>query len=505
MGVVWLARDGLLDRDVAVKEMLLPADGADTGDAVDQLASRVMREAQAAARLRHPGIITVHDVIVDDGRPWIIMELVGGRSLAQVIAEAGALGEQQAAMIGVRVLDALQAAHRRGILHRDVKPSNILLDGDRVVLTDFGIAAVDGATALTATGQMVGSPEYLPPERVSGRPATAAGDLWALGVTLFQTVTGHSPFRREDVPSTFAAVLHGRVARPAGTDRLWPVLKGLLAKDPARRLTADRAAELLAKAGQPAAASQAAAPSSPALTSPSAGGTVARIWSTRTVRWAGIPVAIAVIIAAALIWVMPDGRDRGPRGGTAAAPSPSTVTSSSPAVPPVRNLPPPPPGFTTVTSFKTFVFALPQPWVEENLVWANQDDSRAGSLLRARPSVETPSGTDTRISAAAYLTLAHERMPKGSYHRIRLTGVAVPPGASSAAEWEYTSVLPQYVAKHGERRFSHTLTRALALPTGKIIMLSVSVTSESAEALDRDWQQHRPTLTQITGSLRQLV
>ncbi|MCY1139166.1 serine/threonine-protein kinase [Actinoplanes sp. Pm04-4] len=144
------------------------------------------------------------------------------------------------------VLDALRAAHREGILHRDVKPANILLDGDRVVLTDFGIAAIDDATALTATGQLVGSPSYLAPERINGKPATTAGDLWALGVTLYAALTGTSPFQREDTQATFAAVLTSRPTPPAYGGKVWPVIKGLLEKDPARRLTADQARPLLA-------------------------------------------------------------------------------------------------------------------------------------------------------------------------------------------------------------------------------------------------------------------
>jgi len=248
MGVVWQARDGLLHRDVAIKEIYLPF----TGDnPADPLMRRALREAQAAAQLRHPGIITVHDVVTDDGRPWIVMELVGGRSLAEVIRAQGVLSAWRAAQIGLRVLDALRAAHRHGILHRDVKPANILLDEDRVVLTDFGIAAVDGATILTATGQMVGSPSYLSPERINGRPATPAADLWALGVTLYATVTGRPPFHGEDTQATLAAVLTSQPQPPAHAGQLWPVIKGLLAKDADQRLTADQAAPLLAIAAQP--------------------------------------------------------------------------------------------------------------------------------------------------------------------------------------------------------------------------------------------------------------
>jgi serine/threonine protein kinase len=260
MGAVWSADDELLGRAVAVKEIWFPATGDEPVSPADPLVRRALREAQAAARLRHPGIVTVYDVVIEAGRPWIIMELIDGQSLADAIREHGLLTERRTAEIGLQVLDALQAAHRAGIAHRDVKPANIMLAADRVVLTDFGIAAIDDATALTATGHMVGSPAYLAPERINGEPATAAGDLWALGVTLYTAVTGRSPFRREDTQSTFAAILNSRPATPAHAGRLWPVIKGLLAKDPARRLTAEQARTVLARAAVPAGGSAEATP-----------------------------------------------------------------------------------------------------------------------------------------------------------------------------------------------------------------------------------------------------
>jgi eukaryotic-like serine/threonine-protein kinase len=251
MGAVWQARDTLLDRDVAIKEIYLPAaGGGGPATATDPLTLRALREAKAAAQLRHPGIITVYDVVTDDDRPWIVMELIGGRSMAEAILDQGVLPVWQAAEIGLRVLEALRAAHRRGILHRDVKPANILLDEDRVVLTDFGIAAIDGATILTGTGQMLGSPSYLSPERVNGQAATAAADLWGLGVTLYAAVTGRSPFQREDTQATLAAVLTSQPEPPAHAGQLWPVIKGFLVKDPGQRLTVDQAAPLLASAAQ---------------------------------------------------------------------------------------------------------------------------------------------------------------------------------------------------------------------------------------------------------------
>ena len=252
MGAVWHAHDTLLGRDVAIKEIWHPTAGSAPVDPADPFIARALREARAAARLRHPGIVTVHDVVTDEGRPWIVMELINGRSLAQAIQDHGLLSERQTAEIGLHVLDALRAAHREGVAHRDVKPANILLDTDRVVLTDFGIAAIEDATALTATGQMVGSPAYLAPERINGLPATAAADLWAVGVTLYAAVTGRSPFQRDDTQATFAAILTSRPTPPAHAGRLWPVIKDLLIKDPARRLTTEQALRLLANVAYPA-------------------------------------------------------------------------------------------------------------------------------------------------------------------------------------------------------------------------------------------------------------
>lgn len=246
MGAVWQAQDTLLHRTVAIKEIWLPTTGDGPVDPADPLVRRAIREARAAARLRHPGIVTIHDVVSDNGRPWIIMELIGGRSLAEAIGEHGLLTEQRTAQIGLDVLDALQAAHREGISHRDVKPANILLGADRAVLTDFGIAALEDASTLTVTGQLVGSPAYLAPERINGRPATPAADLWALGVTLYTALTGVSPFQRGDTQATLAAILHSKPNPPAHAGRLWPVIKGLLDKDPAGRLTAEKARALLA-------------------------------------------------------------------------------------------------------------------------------------------------------------------------------------------------------------------------------------------------------------------
>ncbi|MGH3380244.1 MAG: serine/threonine-protein kinase, partial [Actinoallomurus sp.] len=230
MGTVWRAYDHVLGRTVAVKELSLPR-----GIAADHraaLCERAIREARVSSRLRHGSIIRVHDVIAEDDRPWIVMELLTGRALD----EAGPLPPGRVAEVGLAVLAALGAAHAQGVLHRDVKPGNIFLcDDGRVVLADFGIATLVGDTSLTASGGLVGSPGYIAPERLRTDHAGPPSDLWSLGAALYTAVEGRPPFDRR----TVAAVLTEEPRPPERAGPLGPVLSAMLAKDPARRPPAD--------------------------------------------------------------------------------------------------------------------------------------------------------------------------------------------------------------------------------------------------------------------------
>lgn len=250
MGTVWRAKDETVDREVAVKEPRVPDHLPDRERA--NAFERMRREARAAARLDHPAVVNVHDVAVVDGQPWIVMELVHGRSLGDALQE-GTLGAREAARIGLEVLGALEAAHAAGILHRDVKPDNVLLGRhDRVVLTDFGIAQIEGETNLTDTGGFVGSPEYIAPERVLGQRPGPASDLWSLGVVLYAATEGVSPFRRSNTPATLQSVLNATPAAPASASGpLADVITGLLQKDPARRPNAAQVRALLETAAHP--------------------------------------------------------------------------------------------------------------------------------------------------------------------------------------------------------------------------------------------------------------
>ncbi|MET8978747.1 serine/threonine-protein kinase [Streptomyces sp. NPDC004539] len=240
MGTVWRARDEVLHREVAVKEVRAPA-GLSTPE-VERMYARLEREAWAAARVANRNVVTVYDVATQDGRPWIVMELVRGISLAELLDAEGPLPPARAAYIGAEVLSALKAAHDAGVLHRDVKPANVLLSNDdRVVLTDFGIASVEGSSAITMTGEVIGSPEFLSPERALGRTPGPESDLWSLGVLLYATVEGYSPFRQDTPLSTLRAIVDEELPPPRRAGPLAPVIEGLLRKDPAGRLTADLA------------------------------------------------------------------------------------------------------------------------------------------------------------------------------------------------------------------------------------------------------------------------
>ncbi|MFF4277100.1 serine/threonine-protein kinase [Streptomyces sp. NPDC001536] len=249
MGVVWRAVDEVLGREVAVKELRTYTDSE--GPELAGLRLRMQREARAAARVRHPGVVAVHDVTEVDGRPLIVMELVDGPSLDDVLRERGTLDPGEAAGIGAKVMDALAAAHRVGVLHRDVKPGNILLDrSGRVVLTDFGIATMEdpgdgSATHLTHSGELVGSLDYLAPERAQGANPGPASDIWALGATLYAAVEGSSPFRRTSTFSTLTAIVTEPLPEPARAGTLGPVLRRLMDKRPEGRPEAEEARELL--------------------------------------------------------------------------------------------------------------------------------------------------------------------------------------------------------------------------------------------------------------------
>ncbi|MCW2573447.1 MAG: putative serine/threonine protein kinase [Frankiales bacterium] len=267
MGTVWRAQDVVLGREVAVKEVTFPLGVSD--DERDVLRERTRREARAAARLDHPSAVTVYDVAEEDGVPFLVMELVEARTLAEVVRSDGPLSPRRTAELGLAVLGALEAAHEQGIVHRDVKPGNVLLRADgRVVLTDFGIATFSGDSSITSTGLLLGSPSYIAPERARGEVPGPPSDLWSLGATLFTAVEGRPPFDKGQPLPTLTEVVTGVHAPFVAAGALATVLDGLLEKDPELRYDARaaRAAFERILADQDAGDTVAAEPAEPATT-----------------------------------------------------------------------------------------------------------------------------------------------------------------------------------------------------------------------------------------------
>ncbi len=240
-GTVWRGHDELLDRAVAIKELRLPEDLSEDDRVV--FYRRTLREARAPAQLRTHSIVEVYDVVIEQGRPWIVMEMIEAPSLEQLIERSGPLPPERVAHIGRALLDALNTAHKAGIVHRDLKPSNVLLDGDRVVLTDFGLAFSSGSASLTKTGHFMGSPAYVAPEVAAGEKATPRSDLWSLGATLYAALEGRPPFERENVMATLSALANESTPSPQNAGALAPVITGLLEKNPTRRLSHARAVD----------------------------------------------------------------------------------------------------------------------------------------------------------------------------------------------------------------------------------------------------------------------
>ncbi|MFI2909539.1 protein kinase [Streptomyces sp. PDY-4] len=376
MGRVWRAHDEVLHRSVAIKELTAALYVSDSEQAT--LLARTRAEARAAARINHSAVVTVHDVLEHDGRPWIVMELVEGRSLADAVKDEERVDPREAARIGLWVLRALRAAHTAGVLHRDVKPGNVLLGRDgRVLLTDFGIAQIDGDTAITRTGEVVGSVDYLAPERVRGHDPGPASDLWALGATLYTAVEGTSPFRRTSPLTTMQAVVEEEAGEPRHAGPLAPVIGALLRKDPATRPDAARTEQMLAEAAEgrrpqaaqeyiPTRAVDAHVPL-PYETRPEAAPRYPKGGATAVVpqpygpaaaprrRVRGRVIALVVVLAAIVgggtAVLLQQGEERG--GGTTAGPSPTVTSEPAP----------------TETGTSESPGSLPEGWVRRTDPW----------------------------------------------------------------------------------------------------------------------------------------
>ncbi|MFG1777546.1 serine/threonine-protein kinase [Micromonospora sp. NPDC049051] len=399
MGVVWRAEDTLLDREVAVKELLLPA-GLNESERL-ALRERAIIEARAAGRLNHPGIVTIHDVLLEDGRPWIVMGLVDGPSLHTVVCEDGPLSPRRTAEIGAGLLAALKVAHDAGILHRDIKPQNVLLDRDgRAVITDFGIAAVVGATrGLTGTGSVLGTLGYVPPERLTGRGAEPASDLWSLGATLYFAVEGRPAYDTDDPAELIAAVLSRDPAPAERAGSLNPTLLGLMARRPDARPSAEEAAARLREVAAGVTADSRltvrVTPRTARLSGslpPAKGGTRARRFSrARIAGTSGIAMLASAGLLAAGYALALARVDSGETVGGGATGSPSaTVTPSSSGSPAAR-------GFTASPNACLYLTDHPRviaPLVPRAKLWAMHKSTNSCSW---EPSQE-PDGEITRLS-----------------------------------------------------------------------------------------------------------
>ncbi|MDT0450700.1 serine/threonine-protein kinase [Streptomyces hesseae] len=442
MGTVWRAMDELLAREVAVKELHVDEQPSERETRAQY--GRMLREARAVALIRHPNVIVMHDIVEQDGRPWIVMELIDGRSLSGLMSAEGPVGVQEAARIGIALLGALRAAHARGVLHRDIKPPNVLLEETtgRVVLTDFGIAQVSGVTTITETGAFVGSPEYTAPERMSGGRAGPESDLWSLGVLLCTVLSGESPFHRDSLGGILHAVVYDEIRPPAAAGPLLPVVRGLLERDPARRMAADEAEALLRAFLEAGRLPPDRLPTRPALPlvprTPALSGNhprTALMVALTVVALAGMGAGAAALL------MKEDGAKRGladgkPPFSAPLTPGASAAVSVSPSTPP----PPPasasvtaPAGYRSVQDPAGFAFAVPDGFTRSLepprvFYYSPGKDFRIGFLIQ--DVQEGGPITAMRASAA----LAPDRYPgyrDGKVERTELRG-------HRAASWEFT-------------------------------------------------------------------
>lgn len=370
MGTVWRAHDTRLNREVAIKEVLLPHDMPPRER--ERARARMIREAQAAARVSHPSVVTVHDVLEVDGIPFIVMELLDGESLRERLHRAGPLSEADVERIARPLLEALWAAHRAGVIHRDVKPANIMLTsgGTRPVLTDFGIANLPdhGGTALTGTGAILGTAAYAAPERLEHDDHGAVSDLWSLGATLFAALAGESPFKRDTITSTLTAVLTQPIPPVPARGRSASVIAGLLERDPRRRLVPERALSLLD------------APAAPVAPSPG---------RSRSLLFVGGATVLAVLVLGAFtVWFVfssSNGQEIATGPGT---PSTEAVTEPSPepSEPVVEDAPE---GFTRYDDGVVTLIA-PEDWE-----MVDNEEDQPGNGVDRLASYEFETGVET--------------------------------------------------------------------------------------------------------------
>jgi tRNA A-37 threonylcarbamoyl transferase component Bud32 len=512
MGTVWEGTDEVLGRQVAVKEIRFPPEVGEKEQA--ELRERTLREARATARLSHPNVVTTYDVVEDEGRPYIVMELLPTRSLSTVLREDGPLPPHKVAEIGLGLLGALETSHRLGVLHRDVKPGNVLMTAEgRPVLTDFGIATMAGDPALTSTGVVLGSPAYMSPERARGRKPGPESDLWSLGATLYAAVEGRPPYDSDNALSTLTAVISEPVEPPRTGGSLGEVIVGLLAKDPAERLSIPATRRLLERA----AADRGAAATVPApvgaVALDRAGHTEALpaggVAAHRDSRGAGpteypareyaerrgsrglvVALGVAMLLIGGLVALaLTTGGDETP--GTDAQPQ-TSATSSAPETTPEETeatTPEPTPeddapdGFTTYTDSTGFSLAVPVGWSVVRQDGTRVDLAESGdspTFLRI-DQTDSPKD-DPEKDWKEQEKSVKERLP--GYEKIDIDSVDY--NGWPAADWEFT---------FGEDGTTHVLNRGFVPNENKGYALYLS-------APDEQWDESLPVFQTAAETFR---
>ncbi|WP_433857159.1 serine/threonine-protein kinase [Streptomyces kronopolitis] len=496
MGTVWRAEDEVLGRPVAVKKLHVPPHLDD--DEARTLHERTRREARSAARITHPNVIVVHDVVDDEGLPCIVMEYVPSVTLGELLRREGALAPGEAARIGCGMAAALRAAHDAGVLHRDVKPANVLLgNGGRVVLTDFGIAVQSGTPSLTRTGELVGSIPYLAPERLRSQdtgPGPAC-DLWSLGATLYEAVEGRPPFRRDTAIETAYATVVDAHDPPRSAGELAPVIEGLLVKDPGRRMAAHEAERLLGRAaGTPPDAGAPADPAAPApRTSPGAGPGAAPEPPTRphpagepttarkgrrgrrTLWWCLAAVAAAgCAVGGVLLW---------PAGGSGAAAGRPPGTTDGPKRP--RPSPPPlPAGYHLAKEGTGVSLPVRDGWTRRSVSGDEAAYVDPTKLVGLRINIAPFAGTDP-LRHWRDTEEAQTRRDNPGYERVRMDPTTF--RGRPAGYWEFTFPGRARTYRAAELAFSG------ADHTRYVVYLS---------APDAEWNRYRPVFDHAVNGIR---
>ena len=499
MGTVWEGTDELLGRQVAVKEIRFPPEVGEREQA--DLRERTLREARATARLSHPNVVTTYDVVEDDGRPYIVMELLPTRSLSTVLREDGPLPPHRVAEIGLGLLSALESSHAQGVLHRDVKPGNVLLTADgRPVLTDFGIATMAGDPALTSTGVVLGSPAYMSPERARGRKPGPESDLWSLGATLYAAVEGRPPYDSENALGTLTAVISDPVEPPRTGGPLGEAILGLLAKEPAERTSIPATRELLERAASDRSAA-------PTVVAPVGAAALDRAGRTEAVPAGAVAardggsgggpteyparahaegrgsrgLVAALVVALLLIGglvalAMTTGDDGTPSTQPTPKNSPTSAAETTPEET-QQTTPEPtpedgaPPGYTTYEDASGFSVAVPVGWEPSQSSETAVDFTEPGGSRFLRIDQTDEPKDDPKKDWEEQEESVEERLP--NYERIDIDKVDY--NDWKAADWEFT---------FGDEGTTHVLNRGFVPNENKGYAIYLS-------APDEQWDESR--------------